>query len=93
VLKMNGTECLNLNITVPNPHREEKNGSDNQDQIVDKGLPVMVFIHGGGFIMGANSWPQYDMEKLVEKSVDMGMPIIGINIKCVFGKQEMTPRD
>jgi carboxylesterase type B len=65
---MSGTECLNLNITVPTTKSDEA-------------LPVLVFIHGGGFIMGSNHWPQYDMARLVKLSAELGMPIIGVNIK------------
>jgi carboxylesterase type B len=94
--QMDGVECLNLNITVPNTHSKNDDGSRCGGNTGVKRLPVMVFIHGGGFIMGANSWPQYDMKKLVEKSVEMGMPLIGVNIKCViifFGQQETTSND
>ncbi len=65
---MSALECLNLNITVP----------DLQEK---KCLPVMVFIHGGGYIMGANWWPQYDPVRFVKLSADAGMPVIAINIK------------
>jgi carboxylesterase type B len=64
---MSGTECLNLNITVP-------------DTDV-RNLPVMVFVHGGGFVMGANYWPQYDPARLVNMSNEMGLPVIVVNIK------------
>jgi carboxylesterase type B len=67
---MSGTECLNLNITVPDI---EGNAG--------RKLPIMVFIHGGGFIMGANYWPQYDPSRLVKLSAEMGHPVIAINIK------------
>lgn len=65
---MSGTQCLNLNITVPSIERPHR-------------LPVMVFIHGGGFIMGSNHWPQYDPARLVKLSMDLRTPVIGINIK------------
>jgi carboxylesterase type B len=67
---MSGTECLNLNITVPDL---------NSDAV--KKLPVMVFIHGGGFIMGANYWPQYDASRLVKLSAEFELPVVAINIK------------
>jgi para-nitrobenzyl esterase len=41
--------CLNLNIFTPD---------------LDKKLPVMVWIHGGGFQAGSGSFPQYDGTKL-----------------------------
>jgi carboxylesterase type B len=65
---MSGTDCLNLNITMP-------------DTTSKKPLPVMVFVHGGGFIMGANYWPQYDPSRLVKLSAEIGMPVIAVNIK------------
>jgi len=64
------TACLNLNIITP---KEKK-----------KSLPVFVFIHGGGFSLGGNSWPQYDPTRLVELSVKEGSPVIGISIKLVL---------
>jgi carboxylesterase type B len=67
---MSGTECLNLNITVP---------ALNSD--AGKKLPVMVFIHGGGFIMGANHWPQYDPSRLVKLSAELELPVVAVNIK------------
>lgn len=67
---MSGTECLNLNITVP-----------DVDISTVKNLPVMVFVHGGGFIMGANYWPQYDPSRLVELSTLMSLPVIAVSIK------------
>lgn len=42
---------------------------------------MIAFIHGGGFAIGANSWPQYDFRRLVELSVREGLPVIGVNIK------------
>jgi len=61
------TDGLNLNISVP---------SAAQDK-----LPVFVFIHGGGFSTGSNSWPQYDFARIVKLSAEKGLPVIGINIK------------
>ena len=58
---------LTLNISVP------RKSHDN--------LPVFVFIHGGGFSTGSNSWPQYDFARIVKLSAEKGMPVIGLNIK------------
>jgi len=65
---MSGTEGLNLNITVPDIH-------------IDRPIPVMVFIHGGGFLMGANWWPHYDPARLVKLSIQSEIPVIAINFK------------
>jgi carboxylesterase type B len=42
-------KCANLNLTVP--AAAAKAGG--------KGLPVMVWFHGGSYMLGAASWPQY----------------------------------
>ena len=42
-------KCANLNVSVPTGPTEGGG----------KGLPVMVWFHGGSFMLGAASWPQY----------------------------------
>lgn len=42
-----GEDCLFLNVWTPRPAHARP-------------LPVMVWIHGGAWIMGAGSWPPYD---------------------------------
>ena len=68
---LSGTDCLTLNISIPSGNHVAP-------------LPVFVFIHGGGFAVGSNWWPQYDMASIVRLSAQLGQPIIGINIKCVL---------
>jgi len=64
------TECLNLNITAP------------ADALhAPSALPVFVFIHGGGFSIGSNAWPQYDQARIVTLSKELGIPVIGVGIK------------
>ncbi|KAL4882136.1 hypothetical protein BJY04DRAFT_217460 [Aspergillus karnatakaensis] len=46
-----GTDGLNLNISVPLAYAADRS---------DKLLPVLVFIHGGGFSIGSNWYPQYN---------------------------------
>lgn len=72
-LPMSGRECLNLNVTIPS------------DTPLSGALPVMVFIHGGGFIMGGSHWPQYDPCRLVKMSVEMNMPVVVVNINFRMG--------
>lgn len=62
-------EGLNLNVTVP------------ADIPSGKKLPVFVFIHGGGFFIGGSTWPQYDQARFVQLSIDLGEPIIAVNLK------------
>lgn len=76
-VQMSGTECLNLNITVP----ACLPGPGSTPRL----LPVMVFIHGGGYIMGGNHWPQYDPCRFVKLSAEMGMPIIAVNFNYRLG--------
>lgn len=66
------TEGLNLNVTVP-----------KDAQAGDK-LPVFVFLHGGGYFIGGNTWPQYDLAKFVNLSTVQGKPIIAVNIKYII---------
>lgn len=51
-------DCLTLNIWAP-------------DRVADDavGAPVMVFIHGGGFVQGESSLPVYDGHALAEEGV------------------------
>jgi carboxylesterase type B len=44
-LLMDEFKCANLNISVPSGEKG--------------GLPVMVWLHGGSFMLGSASWPQY----------------------------------
>jgi carboxylesterase type B len=59
---------LNLNIVVPQTNHAQD-------------LPVFVYIHGGGFGVGSNSWPQLDISRFVEFSAKLGSPVIGVAIK------------
>ncbi|EXJ69314.1 uncharacterized protein A1O5_07350 [Cladophialophora psammophila CBS 110553] len=70
---MSDTECLNLNITVPNV------------QSHGKGLPVLVWVHGGALLVGSGTWPQYDFAALVRHSVGLGTPFIGVTINYRTG--------
>ncbi|KAF5011699.1 hypothetical protein FDECE_2208 [Fusarium decemcellulare] len=61
-------DCLTLNIVRPsNCHGGSK-------------LPVLFWIHGGGLQDGGSGDPRYNMSFIVDESVKMGMPIIGVSI-------------
>ena len=63
-------DCLYLNVWTP--------GSKN----VGQGRAVMVWLHGGGFIQGAGSWPLYNGEELAKK----GVVVVTINYRLgIFG--------
>ncbi|KAL2399166.1 hypothetical protein ABEF95_000334 [Exophiala dermatitidis] len=65
--------CLNLNATVPA-------SSDST-----KRLPVFIWTHGGGFVVGANSWPHYDHARVVRLAAERGIPVIGVGINFRLG--------
>lgn len=64
---------LHLNITIPLIEKKIPDPS--------RKLPVFVFVHGGGYSVGSNSWPQYSQARLVELSASLGLPVIGVGIK------------
>lgn len=68
-LPQSDVDCLNLNIAVPA-------GTTPSSR-----LPVFLFIHGGGLVIGANSWPQFDYTRLVKLSVEKKLPVVAVSIK------------
>ncbi|KAF2682831.1 para-nitrobenzyl esterase [Lentithecium fluviatile CBS 122367] len=75
---MDEFECLTVNVTVPKMAARERDGGG-------KGLPVFVWVHGGGLSVGSNSWPQYDLTRFVERSVEIGKPIVALSINYRLG--------
>ena len=66
-------DCLSLNVWAP-PQPAASAGSP--------GLPVMVFIHGGGFVFGSGSEPVYDGDRLARH----GVVLVTLNYRLgVFG--------
>ncbi|KAH8733103.1 Carboxylesterase [Phaeosphaeriaceae sp. PMI808] len=76
--KMNEFECLHVNITVP---KSVINAGRRKGQK----LPVLIWIHGGGLRIGSNSWPQYDLQKWVDRSVEIGKPFVGVSMNYRLG--------
>ena len=60
-------DCLALNVVRPA-------GSEGQN------LPVAVWIHGGGYIMGGATDRRYNLSFIVHNSVEIGKPIIAVSI-------------
>ncbi|EFQ86252.1 hypothetical protein PTT_18565 [Pyrenophora teres f. teres 0-1] len=48
-------------------------------------LPVMVWIHGGGWMTGSSADARYNGTFLVQKSVDMGTPLVFVSINYRLG--------
>ncbi|EPS45987.1 hypothetical protein H072_45 [Dactylellina haptotyla CBS 200.50] len=63
-------DCLTLNIIRP---------ADISPRSYGK-LPVAVWIHGGGFVGGSANNRRYNLTFMVDQSVKMGTPIIGMAI-------------
>ena len=68
-LEQSDLDCLNLNIAVPS------------STTASSKLPVFVYIHGGGYAIGANSWPQFDSARFVRLSVEKKLPVVTVFIK------------
>ena len=63
-------DCLNLNIHTPLP-----------SQLGGRRVPVMVFVHGGSLMNGANSMPLYDPSVMVSSQGDL----VVVTINYRFG--------
>lgn len=46
----------------------------------DAELPVAVWIHGGGLYMGGSADRRYNLSFIVENSVALGTPMIGVSL-------------
>ncbi|PPJ55529.1 hypothetical protein CBER1_05378 [Cercospora berteroae] len=65
-------DCLYLNVVRPS-------GYENAS------LPVGVWIHGGGLYMGGTQDRRYNLTWIVQNSVEIGKPIIGVSIAYRLG--------
>lgn len=61
-------DCLSINVV--RPSGLPSNGS---------GLPVLAWIHGGGFQEGGSGDARYNMSNLVRTSMEMSKPMIGVS--------------
>lgn len=75
---MDDLECLHVNVTVPKSVAQRTEGNE-------KGLPVFVWVHGGGLSVGSNSWPQYNLQRFVERSVESGKPVVAVSLNYRLG--------
>ncbi|KAL4928498.1 Alpha/Beta hydrolase protein [Aspergillus undulatus] len=60
-------DCLYLNVIRPAGYEQTK-------------LPIAFWIHGGGFTNGGGGDQRYNLSFIVEQSVKIGKPIIGVSI-------------
>ncbi|KAI8937836.1 hypothetical protein NX059_005529 [Plenodomus lindquistii] len=63
-------DCLNINIIRP--------AGFNATEAAK--LPVAVWIHGGSYQVGTSSIPNYNLTYIVQRSVEIGQPIIATSI-------------
>jgi para-nitrobenzyl esterase len=70
-------DCLYLNVFTPNGKvAQEKNGKTKLKKA--KGLPVMVWLHGGALVVGESD--DYDPRRLVEQ----GVVVVTLNYRLGF---------
>ncbi|EIM91451.1 alpha/beta-hydrolase [Stereum hirsutum FP-91666 SS1] len=62
-----GEDCLFLNVWRP------------ENVSTDSALPVLVWVYGGAFNTGAASDPEYNATILVQRSMEIGKPIIFVS--------------
>ncbi|KAF4333433.1 para-nitrobenzyl esterase [Fusarium beomiforme] len=74
-LPISDLDGLNLDIVVPEVAVKENHAS----------LPVLVWIHGGGFIIGDTGLPHANLAPIVAYSQSIGKPIIGVAINYRLG--------
>lgn len=63
-------DCLSINVIRP-----AGLSSDECDK-----LPVAVWIHGGSYQVGTSALPNYNLTYIVQRSVEIGKPIIAASI-------------
>ncbi|ORY66514.1 Alpha/Beta hydrolase protein [Pseudomassariella vexata] len=66
-----GEDCLSINIVRPD-------GVETGEEV--SGLPVVVWIHGGSYQAGTSALDYYNLTYLVQRSVEVGKPIIAASI-------------
>ncbi|KAL2684526.1 hypothetical protein Neosp_005604 [[Neocosmospora] mangrovei] len=74
-------ECLNLFIVRPSKEALAKHDIDAETTR----LPVLIWIHGGGFIDGASTDPVCDPSRLVLRSLSNKTPLIAVSINYRLG--------
>ncbi|KAL6712602.1 hypothetical protein ACN47E_000479 [Coniothyrium glycines] len=63
-------DCLNINVVRP----AGLNASEAAK------LPVAVWIHGGSYQVGTSALPNYNLTFIVQRSVEIGQPIVAASI-------------
>ncbi|TGJ87675.1 hypothetical protein E0Z10_g1114 [Xylaria hypoxylon] len=75
-------DCLSINIVRPSgSSRNEKEGEGAEGgKTTRPKLPVLLWIHGGSYQVGTSALPNYNLTFLVQRSVDLGLPVLAASI-------------
>lgn len=61
-------DCLTLNVI-------RTSGASSEDK-----LPVLVWFHGGGLVMGGSSDRRYNQSFIVQQATEAGIPILAVSV-------------
>ncbi|KAI3342026.1 Alpha/Beta hydrolase protein [Ustulina deusta] len=82
-----GEDCLSINVVRPSgpssgnyESDDERNSTNGEGGTTKPKLPVLVWIHGGSYQVGTSGLPNYNLTFLVQRSVDVGLPILAASI-------------
>ncbi|KAI0402052.1 Alpha/Beta hydrolase protein [Xylaria palmicola] len=77
-------DCLSINIV--RPSAPSAGFGDRDGKGAERGrttrpkLPVMLWIHGGSYQVGTSGLPNYNLTFLVQRSVEVGLPVLAASI-------------
>ncbi|OAA61816.1 Carboxylesterase, type B [Niveomyces insectorum RCEF 264] len=75
--------CLNLNIYSPATRDTSK--AEGPEVRSFSRLPVLVWVHGGSYVVGSGSVDAYDGTPLVRRSLAIGSPVVVVTINFRVG--------
>lgn len=70
-------DCLSINVVRPAGYDHPSNSSANN---ATTRLPVMFWIHGGSYQVGTSGLGSYNLSYVVQRSVEMGRPVLAASI-------------
>ena len=77
-------DCLSLNVYAPHTGEEEDEEVEGGEQKKKKKLlPVMVWIHGGGYTRGCSA--SFATQQVVSASINRGEPVVAVSINYRLG--------
>ncbi|KAI0541187.1 Alpha/Beta hydrolase protein [Xylaria digitata] len=71
-------DCLSINIV--RPSGSSLNYENGEEGKTRPKLPVLLWIHGGSYQVGTSALPNYNLTFLVQRSVDLGLPVLAASI-------------